>query len=203
MRKMCRCVALCALLAAIIWTGGVLFDRQKLMDSVIRMHVVANSDSHGDQSLKLSVRDAVTASLQQNLAAAADPEEARAYLEKSLPKIKHLAEQTLFDLGCDASVAVSLCREAFPKRVYDTFSLPAGVYEALRITIGEGKGQNWWCVVFPQLCLGTSASKVQDVAAGAGFPDSLHGALVSDGGYEIRFAAMDALGKLENIFFDD
>ena len=198
---MFRRVAACLLLVALIWTGSVLSDKQKLKESVIRMHVVANSDSDEDQKIKYMVRDAVTESLKKDLCAVADISQAKNYLRENLPKIQQIAEKTLCRLGCQDNVTVSLCREAFEKRIYDTFSLPAGIYEALRITIGEGEGKNWWCVVYPSLCLPQSGQTLQNVAAGAGFSDSLLGSITHEKGFEIRFAALDVLGKLENIFF--
>ena len=77
--------------------------------------------------------------------------------------------------------------------------MPAGTYDALRITVGEGQGQNWWCVVFPQLCLPAVSEGFEDTAAGAGFSDSLTGAL--EGEYQVRFFLLDCLGWLENFLF--
>ena len=88
--------------------------------------------------------------------------------------------------------------EEFATRYYDTFTLPAGIYEALRITIGEGEGQNWWCVVFPTLCVGATVEEFEETAHCAGFSDGLTGALTGEDGYEVRFFFLDALGKLEN-----
>ena len=86
----------------------------------------------------------MTKSLQADLKKLTDAEQARAYLQEKLPDIQQVASRTLQSLGCQDSVRVSLCKEAFDTRVYDTFSLPSGVYQALRIVIGEGKGHNWW-----------------------------------------------------------
>ena len=96
---------------------------------------------------------------------------------------------------------VTLCKEAFDTRYYDTFTLPAGIYEALRITIGEGEGHNWWCVAFPSLCLSATSEEFADKAAGAGFPDSLTGALDGEEKYEVRFFLLDALGELEKFLY--
>lgn len=201
MKKLMKRVGICLMLAALVWCGTLIADRQQLREGLIRLHVVANSDSEEDQRIKLQVRDAVTASLQKSLAEAADVEQARAYLQENLPKIQEVANAALAKAGFDGEAVVTLCREAFATRYYDTFTLPAGVYEALRITIGQGEGHNWWCVVFPSLCIPATTSGFADVAAGAGFPETLSGALAGTEGYEIRFFALDALGKLENIFW--
>lgn len=202
MRKLARRIGICFLFAAIIWCGTLLSDRERLNQDLIRLHVVANSDSEEDQAIKLMVRDAVTKSLQADLANIADVEEAKAYLQDNLPKIQTAAQEALEAVGCDLDAVVSLCREAFDTRYYDTFTLPAGVYEALRITIGSGEGKNWWCVVFPSLCIPATSDGFEDVAAGAGFPEALNNALTGEEGYEIRFFLLDTLGKLENMLFE-
>lgn len=197
MKKLGRRVLFCGLVAAFFWCGSFVADRQRLNEELIRLHVVANSDSGEDQRIKLQVRDAVVESLRSAMADVADVEQAKAYLQENLPKIQRIANETLEALGCGETAVASLCREAFDTRYYDTFSLPAGVYEALRITIGEGKGRNWWCVVFPTFCIPATTEGFQDVAAGAGFPDSLNSALTGEEGYEVRFFLLDALGELE------
>ena len=201
MKKMIDRVGICLLIAAFFWCGTLISDRQRLNRELIRLHIVAASDGAEDQVRKLRVRDAVTQSLQSDLQKLTDAEQARAYLQEKLPDIQQVASRTLQSLGCQDSVRVSLCKEAFDTRVYDTFSLPSGVYQALRIVIGEGKGHNWWCVVFPGLCVPAASEGFADTAAGAGFPDGLNQALQGQQGYELRFGVLDALGKLENILF--
>ncbi len=192
---------MCLLVAVFAWFGALLADREKLNTQLIRLHVVANSDSREDQRIKLQVRDAVTESLQKDLAGIADISEAKAYLEENLPKLERIANSALEAAGFDGRAVVSFCREAFDTRYYDTFSLPAGVYDALRITIGEGNGHNWWCVAFPSLCLPATSSGFADTAAGAGFSDALTDTLTGEDGYELRFFLLDALGEAENYFF--
>ena len=201
MRKAIGRVGICLLLAICFWCGTLLSDRQRLHEDLIRLHVVANSDAQADQVRKLQVRDAITKSLETDLENIMDVQQAEQYLQSKLPYIQSLAEGTLKALGCEDSVSVSLCKERFDTRIYDTFTLPAGVYNALRIVIGEGQGQNWWCVVFPGLCIPAASDGFEDVAAGAGFPQSLQNSLTGEDGYELRFGLLDALGRLENILF--
>lgn len=182
-----------------MWCGTVIADRERLNEELIRLHVVANSDTAEDQNLKLLVRDAVITSLRQALADVQDTQQAKEYLEENIPKLQELANKTLDAAGSTQRAVVTLCREEFPTRQYDTFSLPAGVYEALRITIGEGEGKNWWCVVFPSLCLPQTSQGFTDTAAGAGFPEALSGALSGEEPYQIRFYLLDKLGELEKI----
>ena len=201
MAKIGKRIFLCLCLAAAVWCGTLLANRQLLNDELIRFHVVADSDDPEDQQVKLQVRDAVVESLSEDLSRLADVEQAKAYLQENLPKIQQIANQTLAAAGVEEEAVVSLCREAFQTRVYDTFTLPAGVYESLRIVIGEGEGHNWWCVVFPTLCLPATSEGFAETAQTAGFPDSLCGALTGEEEYTLRFYALDALGELENLFF--
>lgn len=202
MRKLIRRIGFCFLLAALVWCGTLIADRQTLNEELIRLHVVANSDSDEDQAVKLRVRDAVIESLRSAMEDVADVEEAKAYLQENLPRIQQVANDTLEALGCDCEAVVTLCKETFDTRYYDTFTLPAGVYEALRITIGEGEGHNWWCVVFPTLCVPATSEGFADVAAGAGFSEELNGALTGEEEYEVRFFLLDVLGRVENLLFD-
>ena len=195
MRKLCKRILLCACISACIWTWDVIQERETLNEGLIRLHVVANSDSAEDQSIKLQVRDAVIESLSDAMAGIADIDQARAYIEDNLPKIEQAANKTLKALGCEETAVATLQDEVFDTRYYDTFALPAGVYQSLRITIGDGEGKNWWCVVFPTLCIPAPSDGFEDVAAGAGFPDALTAALEGEEGYEIRFFLLDLLGK--------
>ncbi len=201
MRKIWKRVIVCFVLTCFVWCGSILADREVLNREIIRLHVVANSDSAEDQSIKLQVRDAVTASLEKELGNIADVETAKVYLQENLPKIQKIADAALAKVGFDGTALVTFCKESFDTRYYDTFSMPAGVYDALRIVIGEGVGKNWWCVVFPSLCIPATSSGFADVAAGAGFPDTLHSALTGEEGYTVRFYLLDALGRVQNILY--
>ena len=192
-------IGICFLIAAGVWMMMLVCDRQLLREELIRLHVVAASDSEMDQALKLKVRDAVVESLKAEMNNLTDPEQAKEYLQQNLPKIEALANRVLREAGCSDVATVRLCLEEFSRRVYDTFTLPAGIYQALRITIGEGEGKNWWCVVFPSLCIPATTDGFEDVAAAAGFPESLTAALEGKEGYEIRFFLLDVLGQLENV----
>ena len=122
-------------------------------EGIIRFHVIANSDSKEDQALKLHVRNMVVMKLQNALAFSTDVEETREYIQANLGLIEDWAESSIRGWGSDYDVSACLGISPIPARQYDDLYFPAGNYEALTITIGEGKGQNWWCVVFPPLCL--------------------------------------------------
>lgn len=198
MKKWMKWSLICLILAAAVWSASVIRDRYTLNESVIRFHVVANSDTSRDQQLKLLVRDAVTQELQPAMQGLTDVHHAKDYLSSQLEHIRALAEETLRQAGCEDAVTVTLGVEPFGTRHYDTFSLPAGSYESLRIVIGEGDGQNWWCVVFPTLCYSAAGDSWEDQAAGAGFPDTLTEAMEGEKGYSIRFYLLDLLGRAEN-----
>lgn len=197
MKKLGKRIGFCFFLAALVWVGTLISDRQRLNDELVRLHVVAASDSEADQELKLRVRDAVLESLTAAMENVADADAAKAYIQSVLPEVEAVANEVLRAAGCDETAVASFAREMFDTRAYDTFTLPAGIYDALRITIGDGEGENWWCVVFPTFCLGATTENFADIAAGAGFPDSLTGALTGEG-YEIRLFFLEAMGKLEN-----
>lgn len=177
-------------------------DHQKLTDDLIRLHVVAASDTAEDQQTKLQVRDAVIGFVDEAMTHVMTPEEAKAWVEANLPGIQQAANDVLDQLGSAYEAVVTFTREAFPKREYDSFSLPAGVYQSLRITLGPGDGHNWWCVVFPSLCMPAAGEDTESVAAGAGFSDTLTDTVTGKQGYRVRFYFLDVLGKIENFFFD-
>ena len=196
MKKLLKRVFACFLLVCLVYAGALVLDRHKLQTELIRLHVVAASDSEEDQAIKLQVRDAVLASLQEGLENVKAIEAARAYIQAQLPKLESAANEVLAAAGCGDVATVRLQVEEFAARVYDTFSLPAGLYDSLRITIGEGEGRNWWCVTFPTLCMPATTEGFEAMAAGAGFSDELTGSLTGE--YEVRFYLLDLLGQLEN-----
>lgn len=201
MRKLVKFTVLLMVLSFALEFTGLVSDKQELGDSLIRLHVVAASDSQEDQAVKLQVRDAVVAFVDEAMSHVMTLEEAKAWLRENLPGIEKAANDVLQKLGMEQRAVVTLAREAFPKRDYDTFSLPSGVYESLRVTIGKGQGHNWWCVVFPTLCLPAAGESAADVAAGAGFSDTLTHTVTQQDGYTVRFYFLDVLGKIENFFF--
>lgn len=197
MKKIVKVILSCVLIGVFLWVGTILADRHRLNEELIRLHVVANSDSEKDQELKLRVRDAMIDSLRQSMADIQDTEKAKEYLRENLPKLQNLANAVLDAAGSTQKAIVTLCKEGFPARQYDTFSLPAGVYEALRVTIGDGNGRNWWCVVYPSLCVPQTSEGFSKAAFAAGFPQTLSDALAGEESYQIRFYLLDKLGDFE------
>lgn len=135
-----------------------------IYDNVVRLHVLANSDSEEDQALKLKVRDAILAESGELFEHCATKEEAVCAIKQNMERIQRIAEKTVKDEGYDYPIEIKLGEEEYPTRVYESMAFPAGSYLSLRVLIGEGEGQNWWCVLFPPLCL-SAASTSQQVHA--------------------------------------
>lgn len=150
-------IILFALFASAYYLGVYSYNLQNsIADKVIRFHVIANSDSNFDQALKLKVRDKTVDFLKPLLSECKNINESRMVISKNIKNIEDIAIETLSSYG-NYSVNAQLTNSKFPTKVYSNYSFPAGEYEALKITIGEGKGENWWCVMFPPLCFTDSA----------------------------------------------
>lgn len=152
-------VLIFGLLLAVILSMAAGFDNEceTVRENVLRLHILANSDSEEDQALKLRVRDAVLRETAADFAAAGDREDTVKTAGRLLTKMKTAAEKTLEEAGCRDTVRVSMVNMYFETREYDGTILPAGYYDAVRIELGAAEGHNWWCVLFPQLCIGTAA----------------------------------------------
>ena len=148
-------VELALLVGLAVWLlcGGLSLRRQdRLAEQVVRLHVLANSDSQADQALKLEIRDHVLDWTTELLAHTENRQEAEALLRGNLLEIEAEAAREVRRLGYEYPVRVELTQAEFPTKEYDGFTLPAGQYLALRVLIGEAAGHNWWCVLFPPLC---------------------------------------------------
>lgn len=153
---------LCALAVLFAYAAGVSLAREHLADGLVRLHVIANSDSAADQALKLRVRDRVLAVTEPLLRGADSPADVRQRLSDHLQEITDAGAQVLREADAPYSLSAQLAGEYYPTRTYDTFSLPAGEYVGLKLRLGQADGRNWWCVVFPPLC--TSAAEAPDSA---------------------------------------
>ena len=123
---------------------------------VFRLHILANSDSTQDQNLKLKVRDKVLEYSKDIYSNSQDLQTAEKLSSENLQAIANIAQQEVYNNGYAYTVKAQICNMYFNTRYYDNVTMPSGKYDALRITIGEGKGKNWWCVMYPSLCIGTS-----------------------------------------------
>ncbi|WP_258359342.1 stage II sporulation protein R [Moorella sulfitireducens] len=154
------------ILAGVLLSGGAAWTVRKAAvpaynsRNLIRLHVIANSDTVADQELKRHVRDAVLATIGRNLGVAGDIGAARRLVSANLAAITAAAQGQIRQEGQNYAVRTEFGDFAFPTRAYGEITLPAGYYEAVRVVIGEGKGENWWCVLFPPLCLVDATGKV-------------------------------------------
>ena len=178
--------AMCLLSVETLWT------QHRLAEKTIRLHVVANSDSAEDQAQKLQVRDAVLEKVAQITETCSNAASAKREIALHIDEIREAAQkETAYD------VQVRLGTEQFETRYYDTFTLPAGEYPALRVNLGKAQGHNWWCVVFPSLCTAATSDALERTAAVGGF-DSEETELIEGGeeAYELRFKSFEWLQAL-------
>ena len=170
---------------------------QEIYDTVVRLHVLANSDSKADQALKLTVRDAVlaaTAPLVENCTTRAEAIET---LNTHLADLEAEAEAVIAAEGYDYPVTVLLGEEEYPTRTYESCAFPAGTYVSLRVLIGEGEGQNWWCCLFPPLCLSAATAKEdnEDAFVQVGLTKDQYGIITETGKtkYKVRFKILEVI----------
>ena len=176
-------------LTAGVWASA---SEAALADQMLRLHVVANSDSEADQARKLLVRDAVLARASRLLEGVSDRRGAEEALAPHLDELAQAGAEALARTGTADPVRVTLDDQWFPTKEYEGFALPAGQYRALRVTIGEGRGRNWWCVVFPPLCLASVSEKsVESAAEGVLSQDQVALITGRDGGYVLKFRLIE------------
>ena len=164
--------------------------QQTISSALVRLHVIADSDAAEEQEIKLEVRDAVLAYLTPALEEAENQQQARQIIRDNLEGIAQAAGSA----ARGRQISVTLSRESYPTREYEGFTLPAGRYESLRVILGQGQGKNWWCVVFPPLCLSAAESeKVQDVLNGEDLS-----IVTEEEGYVLRFRLVELWGEFLN-----
>ncbi|MGO5115761.1 stage II sporulation protein R [Candidatus Avoscillospira sp. LCP25S3_F1] len=188
---------LMALSVLVLVNGFFVARQQKLAEKMVRLHVVAASDQEIDQEIKLLVRDVVLQETGNLLEGEGDP---RAALAQGLSSIETAANQCLQSLGCRETAKVTLQKELFPTREYDSFTLPAGTYTALRVTIGTGQGHNWWCVVFPSLCLSATSAEFEAAAQCAGMTEQEVAWITDTENSRLSFKSLELLYDLRQLF---
>lgn len=170
---------------------------ENISNDVFRLHILADSDSEYDQSVKLKVRDRVLEYTKQLFNSASSKQEAEELIVCNLDKIKLLAEDELKNLGCDYNVTAEIKNMYFTTRHYEAYTLPSGMYDALRITIGSGKGHNWWCVMYPSICV--SAAAEQDERAKQAL-DTNEYEIVKNEKFTYKFKVIELFEKLKSCF---
>lgn len=177
-------------------------SQEVLADSIVRLHVIANSDSENDQALKLAVRDRVLEEGGVLFQQGATVEEATEILAENLDTLALVGAEVVGEWGESYAVTVSLEDSVwFPTKEYTDFSLPAGNYQALQVTIGEGEGENWWCVVFPPLCLDSVTETTVQTATAGGLTDGQVSLMTGEsGGYVVKFKALELWDEVKQWF---
>ncbi|MDD2418208.1 MAG: stage II sporulation protein R [Oscillospiraceae bacterium] len=199
--KLIRAVSAALILSLMVSFCGFSGKCTQIRERVLRLHVIANSDNKQDQHLKLKVRDTVIETAANLFDTAKNEKEAAEQAGLRMAEIQAAAQQRVYDEGYDYSVKAELCEMYFTTRRYENITLPAGMYEAVRIRIGEGKGKNWWCVVFPPICLSAAseAAEISDVLE----PEQEE-IVTQPQKYEVRFKIVevfeDIKGKLNTWF---
>lgn len=165
-----------------------------IYDNVLRLHVLANSDSSADQSLKLEVRDRILEETANLFKDCKTKDEAREAVESNLDKIREIAEQTVREAGYEYGVSVSLGEEEYPTKNYEECCFPAGEYLSLRVMIGEAEGENWWCVLFPPLCI-DAAGESREAFAEVGLTDEQYSFITETDNpkYKVRFKLLEVI----------
>lgn len=189
-----------ALVSTLLWGAWSMQEQDALEQKMIRLHVIANSDTAADQALKLRVRDEVLSCATEILQQSRDMADAERKLDSALPDIEAAAQKKVALEGYDYRVSARLEQTEFPTKEYDGFALPAGEYLALRVVIGEGAGQNWWCVVFPPLCT-AAATDLEETAIATGLGEKELSLITEEHqGYVLKFRSLELWETLRQWF---
>lgn len=170
----------------------------ELYENVLRLHVIANSDTEEDQALKLLVRDEILKTGEELLADCKTRDEARTVILQNLDLLEASALSAIEREDKNYSVSVELDEEEYPTKNYESFCFPSGKYLSLKVKIGEAEGKNWWCVLFPPMCLG-AASECEAIAE-VGLSDTQYSIITESDSpkYKIRFKLLEAIEKAVN-----
>ena len=192
------CVAIVILLVTMMAVSFLpVHGEREIYDTVVRLHVLANSDSEEDQTLKLAVRDAVLEAATPYLEGCTTQEEAIRSLMSHLTDLETVAAATISAEGYDYPVTVLLGEEDYPTRTYESCAFPAGTYVSLRVCIGEAEGQNWWCCLFPPLCLSAATAKAdnEDAFIQVGLTKDQYGIITETEKtkYKVRFKILEVI----------
>lgn len=197
MKKTVAYIFVGAVIFLYVWTYVLGNDllQPSIASKILRFHVLANSDSPADQNVKEKVRDAVGIYLQPVLQDADSLEETKQMVENHMENIIQVAEDTLSENGYDYEVTARITRTDFPEKSYGAYTFPKGEYEALQIVIGEGAGQNWWCVLYPNMCFRGSVFEVIEEEAGEALREVLspweYADVFDSGKVEVRFKFLE------------
>ena len=170
----------------------------ELKDNILRLHIIANSDSPEDQELKLKVRDEILSLSSQEICDANSIDDAIIAANSSIELFEKAAENVIKENGYNYSVSIGIEKKYFGTRVYDTFTLPAGEYEALCVKIGKAEGKNWWCVMYPAVCIPAAKASLGNAVS-----DSAEKITGNSGRYVIKFKTVEIFESIKNFLKND
>ena len=188
------------MIAVLLLTAMTVFPTasdMEIYDKVIRLHVIANSDSDEDQALKLKVRDGILTTVEELTRDCKTKDEAEEVLRDNSDAIRDAALRVLEENGSDQSVSIEIGQEKYPTREYGDLRLPSGTYCSVRVKLGEADGKNWWCVLFPPLCLNSSVKQEEELLQVGFTPDQV-GIITESSSpkYKIKFKILEIIGSL-------
>lgn len=171
-------------------TSPIINSCESISNKIFRLHIMANSDSSEDQALKLKVRDCILAET-ANIFNGKTIDDNIKIAENNIDYITNICNDCIKNEGYDYSVNVNIVKEFFETRVYDDFTLPAGIYNSLKIEIGEANGHNWWCIVFPAVCISACSQSMNDYLT----QEEMQ---IIESGYTPKFKVIEIYEKIKN-----
>lgn len=186
-------IFLCALLVVVSITPTITMS-ESISQKVFRLHILANSDSDEDQQLKLKVRDKILQESEKMFSSCNSVDEAINISRESIDKLKNISRQVIAYYNYDYDVRAYVTKEYFETREYDNFTLPAGIYDCLKIEIGQGKGHNWWCVMYPSVCISGCTDDFDSTLT----EDEKR--LIESDNYVIKFKVVEIYEKIKSKF---
>ena len=191
-KSLCSAMLICIIFSVIPFCA----ECTDISDEVFRLHIIANSDSQADQKLKLKVRDRVLEYTEKLYKKAKSRYDAKKLTAENLQAIADTALRELRQNGCDCPVKAEIKKMYFDTRHYGKVTMPSGMYEALRIIIGRGEGHNWWCVMYPSMCIGASTDydALKKKTTGKQYD------IMTEGGFEFRFKIVEYFVKISSLF---
>lgn len=196
-KKAFNIALICALISCIMLSMvGFKNSCDEMYDNIIRIRIIANSDSEEDQALKIKIRDAVLEYSSEFFTDAVSYEDAVRITNDNAEELLKVAQDVVRDNGYSYEVKLEFRDEFFDTRVYDEFTLPAGTYKTAVFTVGEGEGENWWCVIFPQVCVGACSGKLEDTVSSRS-----SGYAYNAKKYVVKFKTVEIFEKVKKYLF--
>ena len=197
MKKLC--IIFLVIVLSILYTTVGYCEKisNDLQNNIFRLHIIANSDSDYDQNIKILVRDSIIEYMNKNTSSFNNLKDCINYFNNNMKDINHIVEKVLTDNNCDITFSCCISKEFFPTKKYDNYSFPTGIYNCLKIKLGNSTGQNWWCVLYPNLCIpNTNSKKQEDIKLKNCITQSSYDLVTSNISY--KFKIVEVYEKIKN-----